>query len=65
VFHVNINGVQYVSLGGGAVGVLAALAAGAVGLKAPADERMKKLAPAGIVLLIGLLDLAGSGILGH
>jgi hypothetical protein len=65
VVHVDVNGVQYVSLGGGGVGVLAALAAGAVAIKGPAEERMKKLAPAGLILLLGLVDVAGSGILGR
>ncbi len=61
--HANINGLDYVAVGGGAVGLLAGGAGLAVGLKSPKEERGKKLAAAGAVMLVALLVLLRSGLL--
>ena len=63
VFHVTINNLDYVSLGGAIVGILAAVAGAVAALRGAKPERLKKLAPVGIVFVIALLDVHSSGIL--
>src|SRR5215471_18390956 len=62
--HFTVNGLDYISLGGAGVGVLAGGAGLAAAVKAPKEERGKKLGAAGVVVLLALLVLARSGILG-
>lgn len=63
VLHVTINNLDYIALGGAIVGILAVIAGAVAALRGPKAERLKKLAPAGIVLLVALFDLHSSGIL--
>ena len=48
---------------GGAIGLVSSSAGFALGLKAPADERKKKLIAAGIVFFLGFIQLRASGLL--
>jgi hypothetical protein len=61
--HITVNNLDYIALAGAIVGILAALAGAVTALKAAKPERLKKLAPVAIVLVVALLDLRSSGIL--
>jgi hypothetical protein len=61
--HVTINNLDFIALGGAIVGILAAVAGTVAALRGPKAERLKKLAPVGIVLVVALLDVHSSGIL--
>jgi len=62
-FTIRVNALDYVALAGGAIGLASSLAGVAVGLKAPADERKKKLIAAGIVFFLAFIQLRASGLL--
>ena len=62
-FTIRVNALDYVALAGGVIGLVSSVAGFAVGRKAPADERKKKLIAASLVFFLGFIQLRASGLL--
>jgi hypothetical protein len=62
-FSIRLNALDYVALAGGGIGLASSAAGLALGLKAPADEKKKKLIAAAIVFFLGFVQLRASGVL--
>lgn len=63
VAHVNVEGIEYVSLVGGGVGLAAGLLGAVVARQSPADWRSRQIGLSLLVAAIGAVVVATSGVL--